>query len=262
MASKESAPLHVFVSPHFDDGAFSCGGTIHQLTGTGQAVTVMTMMGGLHDGDLPSTPIVADLHRRWKGGADPLRTRQREDEKAMRYLNARHRHISLADCAYRQVNGAPLYPTEESLFGDVHDEDFASGVLRGVSLANPARTLTAYLPLGVGHHVDHQIVRDWGLQSLLEKPDCWSIRFYAEYPYFNSNDAIALALSAIGLPLREQIVILDEANMQAKVKAIAHYESQISTFWNSLEAMEADVRRSSTHPETGHYVERYWTISS
>ena len=56
-------------------------------------------------------------------------------------------------------------------------------------------------------------------------------------------------------------VTLTEADMQAKVNAIAFYESQISTFWPSLPAMEADVRRAFTDPATGAFVERFWKLS-
>ena len=50
--------------------------------------------------------------------------------------------------------------------------------------------------------------------------------------------------------------------MRAKIKAIARYRSQISTFWSSLEAMEADVRRAFTDQRSGAYVERYWKVAS
>ena len=252
----------LFVSPHFDDGVFSCGGRIHQLTRAGEPVTVLTMMGGLHAGALPKSPILDDLHKRWKAGKDPLRARQEEDKRALSRLNAEHVHIDLTDCVYRQVDGFPLYPSEESLFGSVHEADYASEYLRTVSLPDPERQLVLYLPLAVGQHVDHQIVRDWGIGLLRDKPDSWSLRFYAEYPYFNTERAITLALSRMDLPLREKRIKLDEADLAAKVNAIACYNSQISTFWEGVDAMALDLRRSSLDPRTGQLVERYWEIES
>ena len=260
--SKDRDLAHLFVSPHFDDGVFSCGGRIHQLTGAGDSVTVMTMMGGLHCGTLPNTPILGDLHSRWMAGSDPLLTRQVEDKRALSNLNASHLHIALKDCVYREVDGIPLYPSEESLFGSVHEADYASEYLRTLSLPNPETQLVLYLPLAVGHHVDHQIVRNWGLGILADKPGNWAIKFYAEYPYFNTERAITHALSQIGLSLRESKVNLSEADLAAKVSAIACYESQISTFWESEEAMARDLRRSSTDAQTGLMVERYWEIKN
>lgn len=253
---------HLFVSPHFDDGVFSCGGRIHQLTRAGEPVTVLTMMGGLHAGEFPKSPILDDLHKRWMAGKDPLRARQQEDERALSRLNAEHVHIDLTDCVYRQVDGLPLYPSEESLFGTVHGADYAPRYLEAVSLPDPARRLVIYLPLAVGHHVDHQIVRDWGIGLLRAKPESWLLHFYAEYPYFNTERAIALALSKMDMPLREKQIILDEADLAAKVNAMACYDSQISTFWEGVEAMALDLRRSSLDPRTGQLVERYWAIES
>ena len=252
---------HIFISPHFDDGILSCGGTLNQLIAGGHAVTVMTMMGGLFEGILPDTPILADLHQRWQAGSSPLRTRQQEDAQALHSIGADCRHIPLTDCVYRLVDGAALYPSEESLFGEVHPRDYAADFLRQIDLPTTDAPTTVYIPLAVGHHVDHQIVRDWGLRLLENKPAGLSIRFYAEYPYLNAERAIDAALSELDIPLAASHVTLREQDIQAKVKAIACYTSQISTFWQSLAAMEADVRQSSTHPDSGEYVERFWMLA-
>lgn len=251
---------HVFISPHFDDVVLSCGGTLHQLVRNGQTVWVMTMMAGLFNGKLPHTPILEDLHQRWQVGENPLIVRQLEDINALQSLGVRFIHIPLTDCVYRLVDGEPLYPSEESLFGDVHPKDYARQFLDEVGLPFRDAPKTVYIPLGVGHHVDHQIIRDWGLWLLQHKPDHVTVKFYAEYPYLNIEHAIDDALGYYAISLTANNVILDADDIQAKVDAIAYYESQISTFWMSLDAMEADVKQSSTHPQTGEYVERFWDI--
>ena len=65
-----------------------------------------------------------------------------------------------------------------------------------------------------------------------------------EYPYFNTERAITLALSKMDRPLREKQIKLDEADLAAKINAIACYGSQISTFWDGVGAMALDLRRS------------------
>lgn len=251
---------HVFISPHFDDCVLSCGGAIHQLVEAGESVCVMTMMGGLLTGELPDTPILADLHQRWSAGDNPLLTRQKEDANALNALNSNYVHMPLTDCVYRVVDDIALYPSEESLFGDVHPQDYAPDFLTDISLPFKDKAQTVYIPLGVGHHVDHQIVRDWGIYLMNQDYEGVTVKFYAEYPYLNTDNAIQTALSDIKLDLSSNHVILDEADIQAKVSAISHYKSQISTFWESLEAMELDIRQSSTHPASGDYVERFWNI--
>ena len=139
--------------------------------------------------------------------------------------------------------------------------DYARQFLDGVGLPFRESPKIVYVPLGVGHHVDHQIVRDWGLCKLKQKSDHITIKFYAEYPYLNADNSIDEALDYFSISLTSNNVILDEDDMKAKIEAIAYYESQISTFWKSIGAMEDDIKLSSTHPQTGDYVERFWDIS-
>ena len=262
MPSNTQRQPHVFISPHFDDGIFSCGGTAHHLQQADNAVTIMTIMGGLYEGELPDSPILADLHRRWKAGDNPLHRRQQEDEQASHAIGVDFMHVPLPDCVYRITGDLALYPSEESLFAEVHPADYAPRLLKGIQIPELETAANIYLPLGVGHHVDHQIARNWGMTQVRDIPDKSALRFYAEFPYSNADRSTELALAEMGIPLEPADFALSEADIRAKIKAIACYESQISTFWTSLEAMEADVRRAFTDPKTGAYVERYWKISS
>ncbi len=262
MAAKPASETHIIISPHFDDGVFSCGGTANQLAAAGHAVLVITMMGGLFQGKLPDTPILADLHRRWQAGLDPLRQRQIEDERASKMLGVDFMHLPLPDCVYRLAGDMALYPSEASLFGEVHGADYAPRLLKGIQIPELETAAKVYLPLGVGHHVDHQIVREWGMTQLRDAPDKSVLRFYVEFPYSKADRSTELALGAIDLPLAPADVVLSETEIRAKTRAIACYDSQISTFWEDLAAMESDVRRAFTDPETGGYVERFWKIAS
>ncbi|MCY3832274.1 MAG: PIG-L family deacetylase [Chloroflexi bacterium] len=262
MAGNEQSQLHVIISPHFDDGVFSCGGTASKLAAAGHSVLVITMMGGLYQGALPDTPILADLHRRWRAGEDPLRQRQIEDERASRALGVDFMHVPLPDCVYRLAGDLALYPSEESLFADVHPADYAPRLLRGIQIPELETARRVYLPLGVGHHVDHQIVRDWGLTQMRDIPDKSVLRFYVEFPYSKADRSTEMALATMDLKLEAADSVLSEAEMQAKIRAIACYDSQISTFWDSLAAMEADVKRAFYDSQTGAYVERLWKIAA
>jgi LmbE family N-acetylglucosaminyl deacetylase len=249
---------HVFLSPHFDDAVLSCGGTIAKLAGDGHAVTVITTMGAAQVGEIPDSPILADLHRRWAAGSDPLRTRRDEDIQALQSLGVEFRHLPLADCVYRQVAGRPLYPCEESLFGPVHPQDYAADFLIQNTILDLSRPQIAYLPLAVGHHVDHQIVHAWGLHLQAQDHSNLRLRFYAEFPYSNAPRAIVDAVQRFGAGFSVVRIAIEEADLRAKIGAIACYRSQISTFWDDLAEMEADVRRATSDSATGALVERYW----
>ena len=208
----------------------------------------------------PESPILADLHQRWQAGSDPLKTRRDEDVRALRMLGADFQHLPLADCVYRQLEGLALYPTEESLFAEIDPRDYAGDFLHRTKIVDFNQPQIVYAPLAVGHHVDHQIVRKWSLGLAAEECGNLRMRFYAEFPYSNAREAIADALRQADVPLNELRIELGEHEVQAKINAIACYRSQISTFWNGLEEMEADVRRAMRDPGRSNYAERFWEL--
>ena len=249
--------MHLFLSPHLDDAILSCGGTIHRLVASGSPVTILTIMAGDPPAHLPDTPIVQDLHRRWEAGYHPAATRRQEDIAAAQSLGAQAIHLPIGDCVYRTIEQdgetLALYPSEESLFGEVHPADPAYAALAALRLPDFE---AVYVPLGVGHHVDHQLVRDWGLT--LEHPN-HRLKLYEEYPYINDTMKIDQAL-AFYPQLTAELVPLDEANVQAKVTAIACYRSQISTFWADDLAMEQATRQSMLEKGAGQPAERFWNM--
>ena len=254
--------MHLFLSPHLDDAVLSCGGTIAQLTAQGEAVTVLTTMAGDPPDPLPDTPIVADLHERWQAGYAPVTVRRREDEQALGQLGAKAVHWLLGDCVYRTAprdgQAVPLYPDEDSLWGVIQADDPVLEALR--SRPTPAAT-TVYAPLGSRHHVDHRIVRDWGMWLKAQNP-ALELVFYEEYPY--EVDAIMELEQALAYFSPQKLLLdsrpIGDAAVTAKIRAIACYESQISTFWAGLDEMEARTRGSMMAAGDGVPVERFWQL--
>lgn len=257
--------MHVFLSPHYDDAALSCGGLIYQLKQRGESVLIITVMGGEPPNPLPDTPIVRDLHQRWQAGDDPVATRRQEDAAAAIVLGAHTGIFNFPDCVYRvNADGVALYPTEESLWEKVHPDDPALNALMAMGdwpLSVAPKVI--YAPLGVGDHVDHKLVRNWGIW--LSKQGR-KVNFYAEYPYTARNpQAMMKALAAFRLavppvPLKPEPVQLSEADIVVKLRAIACYQSQISTFWQDVADMEQSTRAEMLEAGNGVSVERYWSI--
>jgi hypothetical protein len=104
--------------------------------------------------------------------------------------------------------------------------------------------------------VDHRIVRDWGLS--LENV---TRVFYEEYPYINAKIEVDRALDFFA-PQQMQLEIreLSDADVIAKTRAVACYDSQISTFWNSITEMETQTRQSMLDAGNGTPAERFWRI--
>jgi len=247
--------MHLYLSPHYDDAVYSCGGQIAKLVAAGEEVLIWTLMAGVPSLPLPDTPVLQDNHQRWQAGENPMQQRREEDQNAAKILGASVQYADLLDCIYRTANGDALYATEDSLWGDIHPDDPAQRQLHALELP-PITHL--YAPLAVGDHVDHKVVRDWALEIAVMKPD-FAVAFYTDYPYLRDAEAIAHALEQIPFSLQPETVHLDESNMQTKIAAMKAYRSQISSFWDDESSVAAEVRETFTLPEGG-YGERLYTI--
>jgi len=259
--------MHLFLSPHYDDAVFSCGGMIHRLASGREQVVVRTVMGGKPTpGRIPDTPIIRARQARWGEGVDPVEIGMKEDEAAVTSLGVQADHmVYWTDCVYRvSRRGEPLYVTEESLFGEVQPDDVAGKLLPTMVLPPYEVVRTIYAPLAVGHHVDHQLVRDWGLE--LKKQYNWmALKFYEEYPYHEDQNAVNRALEFFGasdssVQLESETVQLNEADVAAKIQAIGYYESQITTFWADKAAMETATRAWLNRIGGGEPAERLWRM--
>jgi LmbE family N-acetylglucosaminyl deacetylase len=248
---------YIYLSPHMDDVVLSCGGTIYTQAHSGASVIMATAFAA--DPQRPLSPFAESLHERWAASLEDatpgnlVRLRRREDRAAAAELgsNVRAMHGLLADAIYRYNTSSnePLYASEEAIFGPIAENDPAMTVL----LAAPPLPAGAKIavPLGIGGHVDHVILRQaverWNLA-----PD--RVRYYEDYPYAaNGDDAV---YAALGDPDAWQPVVvpLDEEALAAKIAAIEAYASQISTFWSDEAAM-AEAIRAQAERVGG---ERYW----
>lgn len=241
--------MHLFLSPHFDDAILSCGGLIHHLAQQGADVQILTVMGGDIPQPLPDTPIVRDLHQRWDMGYDPIAARRKEERCAANVVGATTRYLKIPDCIYRvDESGAACYPTEDSLWDKIHPDDRAIKWLLSGNWQAPVIDHITYIPLGVGGHVDHLLVRQWSMQTNRRLGQ--KFKFYAEYPYTRDKSAMDKALRRFDVRLKSIPHPLTEDDMNAKIEAIRCYESQISTFWQDADAMSAAVREHFAEGES------------
>ncbi len=244
----------IFVSPHLDDAILSCGGTIHQLTQAGYRVLIVTAMAG----DPPPgtiSPFAESLRKRWRLAADDTAARRSEDIDACRSLSASWLHWDIPDCIYRRSigNGTPLYDSEESLFGEINQSEIdLVGYLADLMRSLPAAE-SIFIPLGAGNHVDHQLTR-MAAERWLEPS---SLTYYDEYPYTDSDEQLDQALGNPTL-WSSEIVRLEPDNIQARIGAIACYQSQISTFFDDLE----DLAQKVTLNISSIGGERYWKVGA
>lgn len=252
--------MHLFLSPHFDDAVYSCGGTIHRLVKAQERVTVLTLMAGEPPKPLPDTPLVRTLHKRWKTSDEVVKIRHKEDTKAMKVLGAQGLYWDIQDCIYRTINGIALYPTENDLWDEIHPDDYAPTMLQHIATLTTEligeMVSVVYAPLGVGRHVDHRIVRDWARALARLRPE-WTLKFYTDYPYMRDQQRVEQALAESGMKLIPEDIYLSSRNMNAKIKAMTYYKTQVSTFWKDEDTMATEVKALFAHNKKG-FAERYW----
>ena len=234
---------YFYLSPHFDDVALSCGGQVFSHTAAGESVLVVTMTAADPSPELQSD-IVQSLHNRWVnslGGEPPaaiVAQRRAEDEAAFAVLRAEVLHLPFLDCIYRcsPESDELLYPGPMDMFGARHPADEVDSTLAGALAALPTAG-RVYLPLGVGGHVDHAIVRSVGETTF------GNARYYEDYPYTMTPGAFETVLPAAARKdWAAEFVWLTEAALAAKTESVAAYRSQISSFFTGPDDLAAKLR--------------------
>ena len=246
---------HLFLSPHPDDVALSCGGFVYELVQRGEDVHVLTLMSQNPSPAVLDKPFIQQLHRRWRLGDAPYTVRQAEDRNALQALGVEKVLFGpWHDAIYRaDAGGKLLYTGDDDIFGIIKSDDPLNTAEIDFSVW---QNLThVYSPLGAGNHVDHQIVRDAVLRSI---PDGVTLGFYEEYPYsaestevYHAHEgeterlfgtqAVQLALRKIAQTITPQVEELSISALNAKIAAITMYESQLSSFWKSIDDMRQSV---------------------
>jgi LmbE family N-acetylglucosaminyl deacetylase len=248
----------IYLSPHLDDAVLSCGGLIRQQVISGAKVAVITVFAG-QPPDHKISEYAASLHARWGSGADTVQERRREDQAAMRWLGGSARHLHYLDAIYRSDGDRFLYVSDQDLFGRLHPseatliDEVAGSVLRMLSWEDS----WIYAPLGVGNHVDHQLVAV-ASRRLIEHTG--RAIFYEDYPYVERPGALTSRLEGFGeIGWRPQIQTLATGCLQAKINAVTCYESQLTSLFGGPEEVETRVSAYARAVSPADALaERYW----
>lgn len=227
----------IYLSPHLDDAALSCGGQIARFRGEGRSVLIVTVTAG----DPPTgaeSRYIQELHSRWELEQDAVAARRAEDIAACQILGADWLHLTVPDCIYRfdPQSGSPLYQSDPDIFGDVHvaESGLVQALVARLRSLPPAEQVIA--PLTVGHHVDHLLTR-----SAAEEVWGGRLRYYEDYPYAQKSGAVEEIIAQQDSHWSSEVIELSELELQQKIEAIAAFKSQLSTFWKSRAELERQV---------------------
>ena len=255
---------HIFLSPHFDDVVYSCGGTLGVQVSSGLRPLVITIFGGAPSAPSELSPFAIEVHRAMgfsatQSAADVVAARRKEDAAALGFLEVDYLWLEYPEALYR---GTPAYYTNQDqlIGGDIHpsdlpiDKHLAQDLL---ALRGRLPDTVWYAPLGIGRHVDHQIVCS-AVDRLAE--DGAKVNFYEDFPYVLKEGKLQGRLKELGSPLEPTLVEMSEM-LPLRLEAADTYASQIMSNFANKEAMH-QAMTNYTHgirPVETVHLERYWS---
>lgn len=262
---------HLFLSPHPDDVALSCGGLVANLHLRGDYVVIATCYGGAG-----AMPHLTEYQREALGFAEReahmspaavMEERAREDRSYAALVGAELVHMDLPDAVFRGYEG------EKALMGPPRADDPAPSAALA-ELLHSVQPHVAYVPLGIGGHIDHRQVFRAGVSELssgragsFSDKSC-RLTFYEDFPYswwndFRGLDQLRPDQSELlaDFELKPEYVVLDEGLAHRKLRGIRRYASQIGRLFGVEEEMETSLReRARVVGEAGGFesAERFW----
>lgn len=185
----------IYISPHMDDAAYSCGGRILQSRAQGKKVLVVTVFGNGK----------AELDAGDKGTFSDYAKRLEEELAVMARLDADLIFLNQPELIFRKNPigsiarlALPFLP----IAGATHDLLFE--LLLELVNRRLESTGQLFFPFAVGFHPDHRILFDVGrsLHALARH----QVLFYEDVPYSTVPVLTALRLKFLGLPAQVSLL--------------------------------------------------------
>jgi LmbE family N-acetylglucosaminyl deacetylase len=224
---------------------------------------VITIFGGLPPANTNLSAFALQLHRGW--GADLSKepgnmgkVRRQEDAAALDYLQADYLWLDFLEAIYR---GNPAYyaSQEQIIGGDLHPADHAiDRQLAQILLDLQARLPDTvwYAPLGIGRHIDHQLVCS-AADRLAQRGA--KVYFYEDFPYATRSGALQARKEELGANFEPNFVEMSEY-LPVRQEAAAAYTSQTRNNFSNKDTMFQLIDRYSHNirPVETVCLERYW----
>ena len=258
---------HLFLSPHYDDIPLSAGATVRLLADRGLAPETLVVFGSEPDRAGPLSAFAQAMHERWGLSANEvIASRQAEEAAAAAVLGARTRVLPFRDAIYRGDH----YLSNDDLFGTPATEEASlpAAIAASLDLADsPDATTRIFAPLGVGKHVDHQIVHLAGHELAARGWDVW---FYEDIPYALKPMALDARLAEIRAIARLEPVarIPAQSTWDQKIDAILRYPSQLETVFQEYvgvgttrEEIDDALSAYAARVGDGAMAERFWHLT-
>lgn len=281
----------LYVSPHLDDVALSCGATIHHVSRAAGEQAPRERSAAPSRPVFPvqdRKPVVVSVFAaplrlrselpqaiRYHGlmglgpGSDPL-LRRREDGRAMAHLGARAVQLDFEDCIYRRTSsGEPLVSDDDDVFlagagGSAQGlgeesliEEISTSLGQLMEEISPGRVV---LPLSLGDHRDHLLARSAGEQAWRTSGPSAELWYFEDAPYCLRSGVAETAAGYAPAGSEPVLFSLSSDDLRARLAAVAEYGSQQAVIWDGDEPLaEAILRRAADLGEGAERpAERQW----
>ena len=238
-------PTALVISPHLDDAAFSCGGTMAQWADAGWRVVMATAFTrSIHPAS--GFALACQLDKGLAPDVDYMALRRAEDLQAAAILGAEPRFLDLPEAPHRGYASAP------ALFGPaLHGDDVWRPLSEAIAaLLDELQPGVMLGPQGLGEHIDHRLT----IRAILHAAGHTPIAFYRDTPYAIRNPA---ALRNVTLPALGESVITIAAGLDRKVAASCAYASQIGFQFGGAEPAATVLRAFALSEGNGAPAERF-----
>jgi LmbE family N-acetylglucosaminyl deacetylase len=249
--------VKLFVQPHSDDIALSCGGTVAKAA-AGERAVMATVFCRVADPGVQRNDLARTIEGSWQLGDGAQAGRRAEDEEAARCLGAELVWLDHLDAIFR----GSAYADRVHLRGPVRDADrpaVAAAERDVVDLVTRIAPTAVFLPLAVGGHVDHRACHE--MHSALAASGA-EIRLYEDQPYSLAPGAIEARLAELG-PLRLEPRLVDVSSVwERKISAIEAYRSQLPVLQERFYADVLDRLRAhaAAVADGSGLAERFWCV--
>ncbi len=244
----------IFFSPHLDDAVLSAGNYIYSLTKAGQKVLIISIFTAADH--FPSQAARKFANR--CGFSDPkafFLARKKEDRAAAKLLGADIQHLGYIDAGFRadHLSFATVFSSHLTI-GDKTLVKPIATQLKKIIAKKSNTTTKLFFPLGVGLHVDHQLVTQMAGQ-VWQPTDHQELWFWEDVPYRNNTGATISRLAIVShlvVGLQPHHIRSPHSFAHQKSLAIKAYASQV----------ESLLTTGGYAPAYDDYVECFWHAES
>ena len=229
-------PSALFLSPHLDDVAFSCGGTAFALAMRGWTTTLCTVF----TKSVPAPTgfaLECQLDKGLAPDVDYLALRRAEDDIAARALAfSSVERLDFAEAPHRGYNAAA------ALFGEYRPADAIAPELEARLRERTRGYDVTFAPQALGAHVDHRRVHDAVLALTGARPHTPHTVWYRDAPYV-LREPLAHPSEPLASATRETIAFAFDARaLAAKLDACSAYTTQLGFQFGGEAAMRDRLR--------------------